>query len=571
MRRGGITRIILIVSVLVFCFFIVHFLRNTNTCQIASPNGKNENVDAIIELLKNEKLNEHLGRNDKSHSSTRDSSDSLFRGYDELPLSDLENTYIPNHIYYVWCYNSTIEFRHYLSILAAWKMMRPDSITFYTKYNITDNNEHYNFWLSELLVTISGFKLELMPPFWDGQEHGCGVWFAFAVLNDVGGIYFSDNLFPMKSLRFIRNNQFVVATTKTTKDISFIASTPKNERLKPFMKLYENADVSPPLVSGLHFCDSNMDITFSKYDSILCTHVGKILPVQIMHLNSSFGALARKVMYGYPNEITVKTLIPGYIPKIFHMVWYGQKAMDFTMYLCLRSILTIVKPDKVFIHGDGQLYGKYLDELKKDIRVVFVYREVPNHIYGKQIIYMQHRSDIIRADVLLKYGGIYSDWDVLWLKPIDELISTGFDTILNLDHMPRPGYPDSINLGVLMSKPGSHFIKHWQDSLVNYRSRDFYFNAIELPYKIFEKYPETVHIESHLQVMCYFLKCHPTFHPDFRNYNAPQPFNWTTDVYSIHFTHPDPPEYANETALRNGKGMFTDIANYILKQPFKSV
>jgi drug/metabolite transporter superfamily protein YnfA len=52
---------------------------------------------------------------------------------------------------------------------------------------------------------------------------------------------------------------------------------------------------------------------------------------------------------------------------------------------------------------------------------------------------MSHRSDIIRADILLKYGGIYSDWDVIWLKPIDELISKGYDTILNFDILPRPG------------------------------------------------------------------------------------------------------------------------------------
>jgi hypothetical protein len=77
---------------------------------------------------------------------------------------------------------------------------------------------------------------------------------------------------------------------------------------------------------------------------------------------------------------------------------------------------------------------------------------------------------------------------------------------LNFDILPRPGYPDSINLGVLMSKPGAHFIKRWQDSLVNYRSRDFFFNAIELPYKTFERYPHTVHVETHLQVLCYLFK-----------------------------------------------------------------
>jgi hypothetical protein len=45
------------------------------------------------------------------------------------------------------------------------------------------------------------------------------------------------------------------------------------------------------------------------------------------------------------------------------------------------------------------------------------------------------------------------------------------------------------------------------------------------------------------------------------DYNVPQPFDWTNDVYSIHFTHPDPPAYANESALQNSTGMFADIGS----------
>ena len=557
---------------MVCCLFLYFFVIPTNvniTCKHLEDDTDEKKVASVIEEFHKGNLNKETGNEEKSRYESRDYNIDLFKGYDELPLSELENNYVPNEIYYVWCYNRTIEFKNYLSIMAAWKLMRPDSITFYTKHSITDNNEHYNFWLSELLTSVSGFKVEKLPRSWDRDEHGCGIWFALAVLEDVGGIYFSSNFFPLQSLRFIRKNKFTVATTKNANEISFISSIPKSERLKSFIKLYKNKEVSPPLIAGLHYCETLFNVSMTTIENNLCIHLENIIPVQIMHLNSTFGSLARKIMYGDSQEIKVQPILPGTIPKIVHMVWFGFKTMDFVMYLCLRSILTVVNPDKVYIHGDGQMHGKYLQKLKKDNRVIFVYREIPRHVFGKQIIYMQHRSDIIRADILLKYGGIYSDWDVIWLKPIDELISKGYDTILNFDHMPRPGYPDSINLGVLMSKPGAHFIKRWQDSLVNYRSRDFFFNAIELPYKTFERYPHTVHVESHLQVMCYFLKCHPTFHPDFRNYNVPQPFDWTKDVYSIHFTHPDPPAYANESALQNSTGMFADIGNFILKQHFE--
>lgn len=561
--RNGTRRLSIIVVFFLLIGYHFIFHENQQICQ-----SSKENSDKISRTTaRNDLLETFIRKRKEPTKSATILKHDLFSGYEKLSFKELENNYIPNHVYYMWCYNRTIEFRQYLSILATWKLFRPDDITLFTKYNIKDTNEHYNTWLTELLQTIPSFRVETLPPSDENDDKGCGILVAMDILHSDGGIYFADDLFPLKSLRFIRKNGFSVAVLKNTSDVSFLASTRRNERLKSFKKLYKFSQINPTSVSGLHFCDKLNNINATSFYSALCIHVNKVQPVQIMHPNTTFGRLARTVLYGRSDPIQAHPLLSGEIPKIFHLVWYGRKLMDLMMYLSLRSILGVVKPDKVYIHGDGQLYGSYLNELKKDPRVIFVYRELPTHIYGHQLLYTQHRSDIIRADVLLKYGGVYSDWDVLWLNPIDDLISKGFDSILNLDHMPRPGFPDSINLGVLMSKPGAHFIKYWQDSLLNYKSRDFFYNAIELPYKMYERHPETVHIEPRLQVMCYYLKCHPIFHPRFRNFNEAQPFNWTTDVYSIHFTFPDPPEYANMTALLAGSGMFADIAKFILNKP----
>ncbi|XP_071150163.1 uncharacterized protein [Mytilus edulis] len=564
-RKKGLWKTTLI---FIICILFIYMIIPRNDKCLTTEDAKNEqNVAKIIKHFQEGQLNAISGNGNGNKSDVLQNLPDLFLGYDKLSFKDLENNFIPNHVYYMWCYNRTIEFRQYLSILAIWKTIRPDSITLFTKYNISDSNEHYNVWLTDLLVSIPCFKVQKLPASSKGDVEDCGMTVAFDILKHDGGMYFSEDFFPLKSLRFVRKNKFNVAMTKNMKQISFISSSRRNERLKSFIKLYKN-NITQPLVTGLHFCDILENVNKTILQSKLCVHVHNVLPAHIMHADSEFGKSARKILYGNSEQVKVKPLLPGLIPNIFHMVWFGHKPMDFTMYLCLRSILTIVKPEKVYIHGDGLMYGEYLQKLKKDPRVVYIHRETPTHVFGHQILYTQHRSDIIRADVLLKYGGIYSDWDVLWLKPVDDLISKQHDTILNFDHMPRPGFPDSINLGVLMSKPGSHYIKHWQDSLVNYRSRDFFFNAIELPYKTFEKYPETVYIEPHLQVMCYYLKCHPTFHPEYRNFNVDKPFNWTKDAYSIHFTYPDPSEYANETALRHGKGMFADIGNFILDQSF---
>ena len=144
-------------------------------------------------------------------------------------------------------------------------------------------------------------------------------------------------------------------------------------------------------------------------EEVNCCEISGIHPVDIMRSDTNMAAVARRLFYGDSTIVDDSPKLPGKIPKIVHLVWYREKEMDFMMYLSLRSVMTILRPDKVFIHGDNLLHGKYFDKFKKDPRVHCIYREVPGTIFGHKVLYTQHKSDIIRADVLLKYGGIYMD------------------------------------------------------------------------------------------------------------------------------------------------------------------
>lgn len=53
------------------------------------------------------------------------------------------------------------------------------------------------------------------------------------------------------------------------------------------------------------------------------------------------------------------------------------------------------------------------------------------------------------------------DWDVLWLKFIDDFIDKGYDVIFNFDYMICNGYFNVINFGVFMFKFYFYFVKYW--------------------------------------------------------------------------------------------------------------
>ena len=99
-----------------------------------------------------------------------------FPGYDRLAYEDLHDNPVPNTIHYVWCHKETLSFEHYLSIVSAWKFMRPDAIEFHTVHNFNFTEKTYDMWLTELKKTIAGFSIHKIPENWDGEENGCGVW-----------------------------------------------------------------------------------------------------------------------------------------------------------------------------------------------------------------------------------------------------------------------------------------------------------------------------------------------------------------------------------------------------------
>ncbi|GFR75243.1 hypothetical protein ElyMa_002182600 [Elysia marginata] len=346
--------------------------------------------------------------------------------------------------------------------------------------------------------------------------------------------------------------------------------------------------VENPLVSLLHRYVYNTDrgrhsgSSKSKHDPQplnMDSLSGKVS--NPIHLNGTHAAAVRKHMSADaqlnttppPSEKTTNTRLPRLadkpeavmdVPRIVHYVWFGRKEMTFGMYLSFLSTVYVLKPNRIFIHGDGLLTGKIWVKVKKHPLVTLVYRDPPLYIFSRAVVYTSHRSDIVRADVLDKYGGVYVDWDAYWLSSPDQYLlptsisdkrssqtlltseeisgsaiqfnSTAYlyntteqnsklknstflstmqtnktlpfqgrrvteaDAVVSRDHIPRPPFPDTINMGVVLARPRSKFIRAWRAALVDYRSRDFLYNAVELPYKVFEMFSQSVVIDDRLQV-----------------------------------------------------------------------
>ncbi|CAC5377492.1 unnamed protein product [Mytilus coruscus] len=500
--------------------------------------------------------------------------------YDKMNAAeDLEGNFVPNTVYFSWCKRYTIPFNVYLSIFTIWRTLKPDAIVLTTIYDdiesVTNTGEKpdlfihlenyndYNMWLGLLKNAIPGFYVLTVNRTSDRDDQ-CTLGYIFQELQDKGGIYFSNNVFATSSLRSLRKRRFSLAFDKMKK-LSFIFTERESTEFIKFKSHYL-LEHNNSFIKNSIKCENVNTYTGRKS---LCLILPKLNPINVINSTSPFAHLAKRILYER-SDIDAQTISESVTPKIVHMVWYGTRYLPFQNYLSLRSVLTILNPEKLYIHGDVILAGYYMQNISKDPRVIFVYRHKPQFVYGNRIKFVALASDVTRCDILLRYGGIYTDWDVIWVKPVDDLILKGYSVVVSFDIVPWTYYPETIQPGVMMAKPKSDFIKHWQENFKNYKPNSWWFNAMYSLYKVYEQFPDSVHFEPRLQVICYSKKltCHPTFKENFKT--QAKKFDWILDdVYSVHATWPDPfPGWESRASVMRGNGMFAEIGRYILHQKY---
>ena len=139
---------------------------------------------------------------------------------------------------------------------------------------------------------------------------------------------------------------------------------------------------------------------------------------------------------------------PERIPRIVHYVHDGApNEFGLKHVLAIRSCLTHVNPDEVFLHCSEEPSGRFWDEIASDVTVT---RSAP--------------SPVAPLDVLAKHGGIYAAFDSLFT-----------------DRMPgryrRASFvigrgADGLSTAVMMAKPNAAFAQAWRKKATDQISSD---------------------------------------------------------------------------------------------------
>ena len=122
----------------------------------------------------------------------------------------------------------------------------------------------------------------------------------------------------------------------------------------------------------------------------------------------------RKVLFYYRPQRAPKVY---HHPPLVHYVKFGQGAqsLSYMDYMAMMSAYKFAKPERIIIHSDVDIQGKYWDLAQKWTGTSVVVNKVTRvrRLGRRQVSWVQHEADYMKLRQLYLHGGITSDFDVL--------------------------------------------------------------------------------------------------------------------------------------------------------------
>lgn len=181
------------------------------------------------------------------------------------------------------------------------------------------------------------------------------------------------------------------------------------------------------------------------------------------------------------------------VPNVVHYVYTGAGLrFTFVNYLSYRSAGRYIRPDQIFVHGDHPPTGPWWDRTVREVRDIYHVKTIPSETApnGKAYHFPAHISDFMRTEILLRYGGIYLDPDVLVVKSFTPL--RRYSVVMGLEA------PGRLCNGIMLGVRGAPFLRLLLEQYHSYKGEEEAWaeKSVENTHKLAELYPHLIHIEE---------------------------------------------------------------------------
>lgn len=267
---------------------------------------------------------------------------------------------------------------------------------------------------------------------------------------------------------------------------------------------------------------------------------------------------------------------PEKIPKIIYFYW-DKSILSYLRFLTVKTFSKL-NPDwklKFYYPKDGYTGGKqwnhqevdvkgknYFDELTKIPKLELI--EVDFEKEGVGNVPEVFRSDLLRLNLLATYGGLWSDLDILYFRPMTDSWFNNenykdYNTLISF-HPTRHHY----SIGFLGSAPNNPFYAHLytkglerivEKADYQYLGIQLWHNYFNTPNEIIQTYPECKIIDIQMDLTYSFDSTQIGI-----IYNGQEDiYNPKTIAFHWYAGHPISPSWQNKLTEENWKNYDTTI------------
>ncbi|XP_076082507.1 uncharacterized protein LOC143053599 isoform X2 [Mytilus galloprovincialis] len=179
------------------------------------------------------------------------------------------------------------------------------------------------------------------------------------------------------------------------------------------------------------------------------------------------------------------------VPNLVHYMWFSKREMNFYHFVSFLSASRFLKPCLILIHGDILPFGTYWDYLLTLVsNILHVQRSPPEEVFGRNLTFIEHKSDIARIQALQRFGGIYVDTDEIILRSLDPLRKYPFTLSHETDW--------NLSNGLILAEKNATFLNIWYSEYKSYNGSKTHWgvHSTQVPYWLSQKYPDLIHVEN---------------------------------------------------------------------------
>uniref|UniRef100_A0A7R9UHK5 Uncharacterized protein n=1 Tax=Diacronema lutheri TaxID=2081491 RepID=A0A7R9UHK5_DIALT len=175
------------------------------------------------------------------------------------------------------------------------------------------------------------------------------------------------------------------------------------------------------------------------------------------------------------------------IPNAVHQPWLGGADLRWEQVLAMASVRYVMRPEHFTLYYDVRPRDTPAWRCACALADACVRTPSRATIFGQRVAYAQHRSDLMRLDLLEAHGGVYVDHDSFVLRPLDGLRACSAGVIGGLEHFSREEV--KFNNGVLLAAANASFLRVWRESYRDYRPNEWDWNSCRVPAALWRASP----------------------------------------------------------------------------------